>query len=276
MKFSYQGLRLLFVACFVVATLCLGWIDSSVGQQAATLSNSTSRNLETEEKLSEVISVAFDDTPFTDVQEFLTRELDVDFILTQSAKDDSLTKDDKIDFVLNLTPAYSVLEFMLAEANATYVIRDGVVFVISLDDAEAVDFLRTKMYNCNNLINAMKPCLQPPAVMQGGVFAIGGKLKPQLGGQLPDDQAPVPQREPNEDEIFHCKSNVVLDMIGSTIAPGSWDDTNGDCSRQIVGGVLIVTQTEANLRKVENLLKDLHATMGVEPPPAPQMAELNQ
>ena len=67
-----------------------------------------------------------------------------------SAKTDSLSDDEPMTFNLKGMPLNKALILMLGTKNATYIIDEGVVVIISLDDAEDSKYLRLKVFDCDD------------------------------------------------------------------------------------------------------------------------------
>ena len=120
---------------------------------ARQFSSSTQLNRKTEQTLKERTDLAYDQTPFREVLEDLESRTGLKFLLHRSAMEDSLTEDNPFTFNLACTPLNRGLMMMLEKDNATYVINDGVVVIISID--EEMDFLRIKAYDCRELLASL-------------------------------------------------------------------------------------------------------------------------
>lgn len=261
----------------------------------------TQRNNATELALKEVVSLNFDEDSFKDVQLTLEKMTELNFVLSDSAKDDRLTDDELITFYLQNVPLNKAIEVLLKPYNATYYIDDGIVTVISHDVRYEEFALRTKMFDCRQLIEKMRT----PVLTRrsgggnsgggisgggisggsasgdggenvgstkggGGVFSIPSQPRssPQvevLFGSEPSgwQSRPQEQAELTSEQIFDGKCELLVDTIKGAIGPDSWSDTGGICQIKFVDGILIVSQAEFELRKIESLLVDLHAQMGL-------------
>ena len=78
-------------------------------------------------------SAHYDETPFIEIMDELRDEYQIDVFLDISAKDDSLTEDDPITFQVNGVRLKNALNVMLREHNATFVVRDEMLQIVSLD-----------------------------------------------------------------------------------------------------------------------------------------------
>lgn len=84
-------------------------------------------------KLKGKITLDYDQSPWSDIEEDLENRLGVNIYLHPSAIDDSLTKDEPVTVHVT-APAGAALRTMLKMENANYVVKNQVVVVMSLDD----------------------------------------------------------------------------------------------------------------------------------------------
>ena len=196
--------------------------DSAKNRPSWRFSTGTEDTIKAEQALKQRVSLKYGETPFSEVKKKLESLTGLNFLLNQSATDDSLTLDEKISFELADVPLNKALRLLLETNNATYVIDDGIVIIISLDDAEDAKWLRLKMYDCSDLTKVL------------------------LAKNQPDPSSEQP----------------LLDMVQSLIAPDSWLETGqGLGSIYLVKGTLVVTQTEEIHQQVEKFLEDLKASV---------------
>ena len=262
--------------------------SKSLGLSAGTINTRIA-----EEKLKEVVSLAFDQAPYSDVQAQLKQMTGLNFLLSQSAMDDSLSEDDLITFELVDMPLGKALSLMLVPYNATYVIDSGVVIVISLDDAGDTRWFRLKMYDCKELVEALPKTASSfgggGGGFSGGGFGGGGRGSGGSGGGggvFSIQSAPVQQEQGNttvEDATklldqklekllalvkAQAKKNrpapsseeTLRDLVLSMISPDSWQDTGQGLGQvKVVNGILIVSQTEEIHGQIEVFLKDLES-----------------
>ena len=165
-------------------------------------------------KLQEKVDLEIDEMPFGDVIELL-REKGLNVVLDQSAEDDMLTIDDPVSISVFDVKFRTALKLMLWRSNATYVIRDGMVLVISWDVAYDPEYFARRIYDVR-------------------------KLLAKIREESPEQNA----------------SQLLTDLIKSTVAPDDWDDTNGDGAARIGGGRLVVLQSQEHLYQVEDFVKD--------------------
>ena len=112
----------------------------------------------------------YDETSWTEVKEELEDKYNINIVLTTSAQDDSLPEDETFTSNLQGIRLKNALRILLAEKNATFVVKDEVLQIISLDEASDQRWFTTDVYNVADLV--------APRQNRGG-GGIGG----QGGGQ---------------------------------------------------------------------------------------------
>lgn len=126
---------------------------------------------ETEEKilrsLEEPADFNYDERPWNEIEEELETTYGINIVLTTSASDDSLSEDEPITENLTGIRFKNALRIMLEKYNATFVVKDEVLKIISLDDAEDVKWFVTNVYNVGDLV-------APRQSFGGGGFGGGG------------------------------------------------------------------------------------------------------
>lgn len=258
-----------------------GFDPNAINQR---LSDATQRDFKTEEALKQVIDLNYEETPFSEIMEELSKLTGLNFLLDNSARDDSLTEDEPLTFRIRQLPLDKSLELMLIEKNATYVIDSGVVVFISRDVAEDASYMRLKMFDCRELVNVLPESyslyqVESPGgggISGGGGLGGGGGMFCVTQGASSADPI-VEQIKPveNQDESRpkagatsqsmprHATSDAtLLNLVFSMVDPESWEHSgNGMASAKVVNGILVVRQKETAFRKIENLLIDLHANV---------------
>ncbi|MDG1874388.1 MAG: VWA domain-containing protein [Mariniblastus sp.] len=119
----------------------------------------------------------YDETPWTEIEEELERKYGINIVLTSSAKDDILTEDEPVTVNLTGIRLKNALRIMLETKNATFVVQDEVLKIISLDDAEDIQWFVTNVYNVGDLVAPRQP------VQGGGGGGFGGGQGGGFGGQ---------------------------------------------------------------------------------------------
>ncbi|MCP4481113.1 MAG: hypothetical protein GY818_23850, partial [Planctomycetaceae bacterium] len=189
------------VGCFLVAILimemwpensrfggperALGKVQDQLPQKSKAAVSQGSLQVEAAEKAMNVV-LSFDlaEQSFSDVLEQLEKKTGLNFVLTSSAMDDSLSGKQPITFQINAMPLNKALALMLESHNAAYVISGGVVKIISLDDAMDPKWHRIKMFDCRKLLDSL-PETSPVAstnVVSGGGAKVRGGTEDTGGG----------------------------------------------------------------------------------------------
>ena len=198
--------------------------EAEPGENAPSVrfSPGTERTIKAEQALKKIVSLKFEKTPFSKVEQKLETLSGLNFFLHDSASDDDLADYNEISFELVDTPLDKALSLLLGTANATYVIDDGIIVLISLDEADDYKWLRLKMYDCRDLVKVL------------------------LAKNRPD---------PNGDQ-------TLLDMVQSMVGPDTWEETGrGTGTVVLADGTLIVKQTEQIHQQIEKFLADLEASV---------------
>ncbi len=229
-------------------------------------------------KLNTPISLEFDQTPFQEVMTDLAEVIGTNIILDQSASDDSLTPNQQITFRLKNVRLRTALKLLLQEHNATYQLTDGAVKIISLDVANDLSRFRRRIFDCRQLIGKIvENTSEFAAGMNGLDLESGfGSINPgtSSGGvfnQLAGSNR-IPQRASAQDSTADHErltkkqaASILLDTIRNSIHPDDWNDTNGDFSADMFGGLIIISASEDCLFDVQKFLSDLNETLDAKP-----------
>lgn len=262
------------------------------------LSQDTSLAEVAEEALKLVVSLDFAELSFFEVKKQLEKKTGLEFVLTPSAINDSLSEQEIITFQMDAVPMNKGLALMLERYNAAYVIDGGIVKIVSLDDALDPKWHRIKMFDCRKLLNSLPATA---TVVSGNGFSGGGAQGPGVGGNhakggffaiqpmapqltLPQSTPAVPREEPegNDSWLLEQKLNqlvaliqaqakksqpkpssehTLLDLVTSMISSDSWEHAMGTGKIRVVNGILIVSQTDATLLEIEGFLADLEVNV---------------
>lgn len=109
-------------------------------------------------KLDEVIRAdsplgqAFDQVPFSDLMATIKKEYGFNVVLDQSAVDDSLQPDKEITFDATGIRFKNWLRLLLKAHNATFVVKDEVLLIISADSAKEAQFFVRNIYSVGDLV----------------------------------------------------------------------------------------------------------------------------
>lgn len=119
------------------------------------------------------------EVPFIDVKRDLEDKYGINIALDQSAIDDALTEEELITVRYRGIRLKNALRLMLRDYNATYIVRDEVLRIISLSNVSDPENLVTDVYNVGDLV---APRFNPFAGLGGGIG--GGGLGGGGGGGL--------------------------------------------------------------------------------------------
>lgn len=321
--FSLAGT--IFLAAAVCSTGLSNSTDDNEPNGSATSKNRLriSTDEEIEKKLQQPAAMDYDEVEFVEVMNELRDHNGINVVLDQSAQDDSLTEDELITIHVSNINLSTALHLMLNEKNATYLVSDGVLKIISLDVASDPEFFQTKIINCRDLLAKIAqadPRVGQPVSIQrfthGGGFGSGGapnskgggvfNLMPQAGGggggfgggggggfgggggrpisispehlmltqgmatefanqDADKDGNQVTANKPTAQGpivTLMTAERLLLELIRVTVDPDGWDDTSGDGTIVIMGGLMVISQSQKTIEDVEKLLAELNQKMG--------------
>ena len=242
--------------------------------------------------------VDYDETSFAEVMDELAEEFQINVLLDESASDDSLSPDTLVTLRLEGITVDKALRILLAPHNATFVVKDDVMRIISLDVANDPEYFRREIINCRSLLRLItvneKYRVGTPISISpiseatggggekgGGGFG-GGNGRRGGGGVFniitaQDEKELAEKTKATGDKVragqvattpkspiagnylveYQTAEPILVDLIKSMIDPDGWDTSNGDGTAQIVGGCLVVSQTEEVIGDLRQLLRDL-------------------
>lgn len=258
-------------------------------QEDSTPSKSTSKRSPDEmirDALDSKIDFDYDETPFIEIMDQLQEVYGINVMLDQSASDDSLSEDDLVTFKVRKIRMKAGLRLMLDQFNATYLVKNEVLLIISKDVANDPEFFTRRIINCRSLIETIGASDRRGKDAISAIYQIGEKTA--LGGLgnggattgggvfslvpgdeingLVDDKGQINMEEQAKTWFLVQRGfdpgMDLIDTVKLSIAPDDWDDTNGDGSITLVGGCLVIQQTEEVIEDIEDLLVELTKSMG--------------
>lgn len=188
-------------------------------------SSTSQRNERTKKILTEKATLDYNEVPFGQVMKEITDKYAINVLLDQSARDDLLTADQPIIFGVKDLELGIALRMLLREHNATFIVREGIVMVISLDVARDADYFERRIVDVRRLLE-------------------------RIDGNDPHSES---WSEDSELSLTH--------LITKAVAPSYWEENGGEGTLGIVGGLLVVYNTEAVNDQVETLIHDLEYRM---------------
>ena len=117
--------------------------------------------------LTKKVDWEYDDVPFIEIMDQLRDTYGINVVLDQSAEDDSLSEDTSVSFNAKDIRLKNALRLMLDQNNATFIVKDEVLKIISKDVASDPEFFVRNVYNVGDLV--------APRIPVGGIGGgIGG------------------------------------------------------------------------------------------------------
>ncbi len=129
------------------------------------------------EQLDKPVDLIYDAEPFGDVRDALVKDLGINIVIDQNLDG---VLDDETEVSANLAGITlgKGLRTMLKAVDATYVVKDEVLLIISIDDENEPDYFVTDVYNVGDLVAPRSS----PGGLGGGGFGGGGQGGGGFGG----------------------------------------------------------------------------------------------
>ncbi len=235
------------------------------------------RNEKIRQALNEPISLIYDETPWSEIEAELEGQFKFNIQLDRSAQDDSLTEDEPLTCDLTGIPFKNALRLVLREKNATFLIRNGVLLIISLDDAEDLRYFEHSFINVRPLLAQIETLEkarigQPrirrcghasnatPVVGGGGVFRVVNQaVGQQVASEVADKPASQPVPSPAQPVELVTAESLLIDLIHSSVASDSWKESGqGLATLQIIGGYVVLNTTAESSDELRDFLQDLN------------------
>ncbi len=134
-------------------------------------------------KLDQPASFSHNETPFEDVMAQIRDEYGINVVLDSSAREDELDLDTDITFEVGQIRLKNALRLMLKDYNATFIVRDEVLRIISIEVASDPENFVTNVYNVGDLVAPRQSRLGGGGQLgQGGGFGGGQQGGGGFGG----------------------------------------------------------------------------------------------
>ena len=191
---------------------------------------SAAKSATIEQKLARPTTVDFDDTPLRDVLAYLADTSDVQFYVKKKSLEDAGANEDvAVTLSLRDVRLGTVLELVLEQAGLTYVDREELIVITTVEDADTT--MEVRVYDCRDLLamnpgkgasarrSAGMPAMQGAGGGGGGLFSVPdesspagtrlpAEILPQFGGAAPPSATPPsavpggpPQQSPGADSM---------------------------------------------------------------------------
>lgn len=284
-----------------IAILSAVLVTGAVAQQLEAPASVRENNQATRDVLQESLSIDFFETRFGDVMKFLGEQTDLQFILHESAYENNVDEDQLLTLTLEDTRIATCLDIMLEPYQCTYAIQDGIVVFMSedaildrltlrvFDCKELLAAIHPKRslveYGfARNAANA--------GGFRGGSGFGGGGRGGLSGGVFRVQQDPtdganqaggagdaIDKSDADQDDALDAASGLgggdsnepryrtveaneqLVELIQQMVDPDSWEENGGTARIYEINGMIIVSQTEKNLREIDSLLAEIAPQM---------------
>ena len=181
--------------------------------------------------LESITNLEYVEIPFIDVKRELEDKYGFNLVLGVSAIDDSLTEEELVTVRFRGIKLSNALRLMLRNFNATYVVQDGFIKIISIDNAGDPFFFSQRMINVRSLLGLIR----------------------QRDSRLAESQ-PTP-----EGKTALNPERMLIEAITTIVGPDQWASSGqGEATIQVIGGVLVMSGPENLLSGVSNFIHDLN------------------
>ncbi len=174
-------------------------------------------------RLGKKAAMEYEDEALSDVLEVISRKHDIPVVIDTSALEDfGIGTDTPVSIRIRGLPLVSALRTMLHELDLTYVMRDEVLMITTMEEAESL--LQLRLYPVGDLV-------------------------------LPADR----ERGESGCERGDCDFNPLINAIRCSVEPDSWDNIGGPGAIAPLSQppVLTISQTEEVHEQVMHLLTEL-------------------
>ncbi len=102
--------------------------------------------------LNEDTTIEFLDTPLKDVIAFIADQHDITIVLTKKIEDAGVQPDQPVTRSLKQISLRSALRLLLSDLNLTYMVKDEVLKITTIEDAQSPENMSTKVYPVGDLV----------------------------------------------------------------------------------------------------------------------------
>lgn len=141
--------------------------------------------------LSDDTTLEFVDTPLKDVIAFIADQHDITIVLTKKIEDAGVQPDQPVTRNLKQISLRSALRLLLSDLNLTYMVKDEVLKITTIEDAQSPENMSTKVYPVgdlvvpiqnNSFLGGMMGGMMGGGGMGGGMGGMGGGMGGMGGG----------------------------------------------------------------------------------------------
>ncbi len=245
------------------------------------LSKMSSREIIIERKLSQPISLKFENVPLYRVLQDLPIMSGLNIVTDNAALNaENISLEQQLSFSVENISLKSALTLLLNQVKLTYVIKNEVLFITTPGHAEGKRKLRTYSIadlvvpvedHATDTINNFNEALKRHISTTGGGVRYNAPV-PYTGPNALQNGTPVSQntpygggqtgKAPGSTTIEH----LVVNLIENTIAPNSWERAGGEGRIQYfpLGHALVISQVQEVQEEVFELLKALRRLQDIQ------------
>ena len=179
--------------------------------------------------------IEYNDVPFIDVKRELEDKFGFNIVLDQSAVDDALTEEEMFTVRLRDVRYSDGLRLMLRDFNATYMIQNGIIRIISLSNVNDPENHSLAMLNVQPTLDLIEKF---------------------------DARTNSPRYKKQEFHTSEIPVIILSETIMSMVQDDAWRATGrGEAALEIAGGILILRGPEELVSEVKDFIQDLHAEL---------------
>ena len=241
------------------------------------VTSSNAKDLATEKVLDFVVSVEGGSTFQETLNKLYQQGGGLQFILHTSAED-TITYDTEIDerFNLRKVSLKSALDLLLERYECTFTIKDGMIVILSVDEAETAEQQVSRVFYVKKILDAMKKADVAKrwnaggnlgsSSSGGGLFCLQDNKQFQavsaagMGGGSSDTKSPNGALNKKVTEV-----DVLCNAVQVMVLPDRWEANGGSGCMFLLGDSLAVRADYLTIRKVHSFLNDLRVNLGIEP-----------
>ena len=191
---------------------------------------------ELESKIKQAIkaksSFDFEETPLAEVMQRIQKTHNFNVSLDKSAEQYSLSLDTPITFAAKNLPLSDLLMQMLKPHNATFMIRDGVLSIISTHFSDEPEYFNREVIDCRRLLKLLNA---PHAYKQN-------QTPLNAGGFSFDPVAP-----------HQIAERILEGMIKKKMNAEDWDEG----LIRVVAGCMVISQRQQKIEEIQKLVNEM-------------------
>ncbi|MEZ6093927.1 MAG: hypothetical protein R3C03_06770 [Pirellulaceae bacterium] len=214
----------------------------------------------------------YEEVEFAEVIADVKDTFGIQIRVDHSAMEDELDIDTLISFSSSDLTLGTALQELLAPHNATYIVDDGYLKIISMDVAGDAVYHIQRTYDCKQILAGIPTPSgsQEQQLTQGQSSAGGGgglfnRSSGNSGAEMEKQDAAIATSAlacpPASKTELELKQEQLKKVLQSCVAPGDWMETSGEGSIEFLGNVMIVSQHTRGHEQLKDLLDQISMQM---------------